>query len=58
MTMDHGNIIGNMMARVEQCRRLAAAMTDTRTATILNEMADQIEADIERLQAGDEKAAS
>lgn len=51
--MDHSHIIANMVARVEQCRRLAAAMTDARTATILTDMADQIDADIERLKAED-----
>jgi hypothetical protein len=38
-----------MKARVEQCRRLAAQITDPRAAQILRQMAEEGEADIRRL---------
>lgn len=44
-------VIGRMRARVEQCRRLAAALTDTKAAVALQNMADEVEADIARLEA-------
>lgn len=44
-------IIANMRARVAKCRSLANATTDPRTAKILNQMADEGEADIRRLEA-------
>ena len=39
-----------MRARAEQCRRLAAALTDRRAATILLKMAEEVEADISQLE--------
>ena len=43
--------LDNIRARVEQCRRLAKAITDARAAKILLQMADEGEADLKRLQA-------
>lgn len=40
-----------MAARIEQCRRLANATTDERTAQILRQMADEGEQDMQRLKA-------
>jgi hypothetical protein len=45
-------VVANMRARAEQCRRLANALTDRRAATILLNMAEEIEADIARLESG------
>jgi hypothetical protein len=42
-------LVAKMRARVAQCRRLAHGTTDARTANILHAMADEGEADIERL---------
>jgi hypothetical protein len=47
--MELEELIVKMRARVAQCRRLANGTTDTRTASILQGMADEGEADIERL---------
>ena len=47
--VEQGELITKMRGRVEQCRRLARSTTDTRTAEILNQMADEGEADIKRL---------
>ena len=47
--MDRAELINKMRGRVEQCRRLAKGATDARTAQILNQMADEGEADILRL---------
>lgn len=49
--MDKDEIIKKMRGRVEQCRRLARATTDERTANVLNQIADEGEADLERLLA-------
>jgi hypothetical protein len=43
-------VIANMRARAEQCRRLAAALTDRRSADMLLKMAEDVEADIARLE--------
>ena len=43
--------IERMAARIKQCRRLAKATTDERTARILLQMADDGEHDMKRLQA-------
>ena len=43
-------ILANMRARAEQCRRLAAALTDRAAAAILLKMAEEVEADIARLE--------
>ena len=40
-----------MQGRVDQARRLARSTTDSRTAEILNQMAEEGEADIKRLLA-------
>jgi hypothetical protein len=40
-----------MRHRVEQCRRLAAALTDKRASEVLLQMAEEGEADIRRLEA-------
>ena len=42
-------VIANMRARVEQCRRLARGIGDPKTVEILTKMAEEIEADIARL---------
>jgi hypothetical protein len=47
--MKNEELIAKMRGRVEQCRRLAAATTDQRTATTLRGMAEEGEADIKRL---------
>jgi hypothetical protein len=44
-------ILHHMMARVELCRRLARETTDERTARALFGVADEGQADIERLFA-------
>lgn len=44
-------LIAKMRGRVEQCRRLARATHDLRAAKVLNEMADEGEADISRYLA-------
>ena len=45
------DVIANMHGRVEQCRRLAKWAPDDRTFEALNQMADEIEADMRRLEA-------
>lgn len=50
--MGRDELIRKMRGRVEQCRRLARSTTDERTARLLNEMADEGEADIARLLGG------
>jgi hypothetical protein len=42
-------VIKKMRARVAQCRRLASQTTDLRATVVLNEMANEGEADIQRL---------
>ena len=46
-------LIAHMRARVEKCRRLAGMITDQRAAEILRKMAEDGEADIARLEAGE-----
>ena len=41
--------IERMLQRVQQCRRLAASITNERPSSILLQMADEGEADIKRL---------
>ena len=41
----------NMRGRIDQCRRLAKTTTDERAAQILRQMADEVEADLNRLLA-------
>ena len=52
--MQQQELIAKMRGRVAQCRRLADATTDDRTAAILRAMADEAEADIMRLLAENE----
>jgi hypothetical protein len=47
-----GIVVENMRNRAEQCRRLADAILDRRTSEILLKMAEDVEADIRRLEAG------
>jgi len=48
---DDLQVIARMRHRVEQCRRLAAALTDKRASEVLLQMAEKGEADIRRLEA-------
>jgi hypothetical protein len=41
----------HMRQRIEMCRRLAKSTTDERTATVLREMAEQAEMDLNKLLA-------
>lgn len=49
LIMERNELVAKMRRRVDQCRRLARDTTDKRTADILNQMADEGEADITRL---------
>ena len=49
--MKQADLIQKMRGRVEQCRRLARSTTDDHTAKVLNQMADEGEADIKRLRS-------
>lgn len=49
--MERDELIAKMRSRVERCRRLARSTIDEQAAKVLNEMADEGEADIERLLA-------
>ena len=51
--MQRDELIEKMRSRVETCRRLADSITDPRTIDILNQMADEGDADIQRLLAED-----
>jgi len=55
--MDTDQLIQKMRGRVNQCRRLARSTTDEHTARVLNQMADEGEADIARLLAQGESSA-
>ena len=46
--------MANMRARAEQCRRLAAALTDRTAAGVLLKMAEEVEDDIVRLEGRSE----
>jgi hypothetical protein len=46
------DVIANIRARIDKCRKLADMITDERTAAILRQMAVDGEADIRRLEAG------
>lgn len=50
MGQDDSRVIENMRARAQQCRRLANALTDRRAAQILLQMAEEVEADIAKLE--------
>jgi len=43
-----------MRARAEQCRRLAKAILDRSAAAVLVSMAEEVEADIRRFEAGED----
>ena len=45
-------MIANIRARIERCRRLASLTIDERARRILRDMADEDEADLRRLEAG------
>jgi hypothetical protein len=45
------SVIAHMRSRAAMCRRLAAATSDAQTTKILSDMAEEVEADIERLKA-------
>lgn len=47
--MTRDELIKKIQGRVDMCRRLAKSTTDRRTAETLRQMADEGEADIERL---------
>lgn len=49
--MQRDELIKKIRGRMEMCRRLAASITDDRTAETLRLMADEGEADIKRLLA-------
>jgi hypothetical protein len=51
MTEQELQVIAGIRGRVEQCRRLAAALTDKRAAEVLLQMAEEGEADIRRLES-------
>ena len=50
MGQDDSPVIANMRARAEQCRRLAAALTDKTAVAALLKMAEDVEVDIARLE--------
>jgi hypothetical protein len=47
------DVVANIRARIERCRRLAASTTDREVAAILLQMAQEGDADLERLATGD-----
>lgn len=49
MAQNDEQMVSRMRARAEQCRRLARAMTDKHAAAALLKMAEEVEADIGRL---------
>lgn len=46
--MSREELVRKMRGRVEQCRRLATYVTDEHTKRILDQMADEGEADLRR----------
>lgn len=48
---DNAEIIENMWARIEQCRRLAGLLHNPEASRMLLEMAEQGEADLKKLMA-------
>lgn len=51
------DVVTNIRARIERCRRLAASTTDRQVATVLLQMADEGEADLARLSSEDGEAS-
>ena len=49
--MTDADLIDRMVLRMSHCRELADWLTDERAAGILRQMADDIEADVRRVQA-------
>ena len=47
---EDSEVVDNMRARAAQCRRLAGALTDRTAAAVLLKMAEDVEADIARLE--------
>jgi len=47
---ENTRVVANMRARAAQCRRLADALTDRVAAAVLVKMAEEVEADIARLE--------
>jgi len=45
------DVVANIRARVERCRRLAASTTDRQVAAVLLQMADEGDADLLRLSS-------
>jgi hypothetical protein len=56
--MDKAEIVKKMQDRVEQCRWLARSTTDERVAQVLRQIADEGEADINRLRSEEEQTAA
>ena len=48
---DADHLIANMRGRIEQCRRLARSTYDKEVAELLLKMANEGEADVQRLEA-------
>ena len=48
-------LIAHMRARIEQCRRLASMISNESAREILLQMAEQGEADVQRLEAEQEQ---
>ena len=49
--MSDEELMRKMQQRVDQCRRLANWITDPHTRAVLNQMADEGEADLQMFQA-------
>ena len=49
--MSDDDLIRKVRNRVEQCRRLAAYVNDPHTKHVLNQMADEGEADLRKFEA-------
>ena len=56
--VERDEVIRHMRARVKQCRRLAAAIVDNEARRSLLQMADEIEADIGKLEDETGRSAS
>jgi hypothetical protein len=53
---EDGQVVERMRARAEQCRRLAKAILDRSAAAVLTTMAEEVEADIKRLEGGQDSS--